>query len=162
MGSHMDQGGAAVPSTKPTNPKDAIGSDKIPMHLFPSTAIAMGSIAFLNGALKYGRANWREGGVRTTIYIDALIRHALAYLEGEETDPDDDVPHLSAMLACVAIIVDARAAGVLNDDRNFNGAGYRKLMGELTGHVARLKELHAGRTPKHWTIADNEEYGHHA
>src|SRR5687768_17394809 len=28
--------------TKPTNPKDAIGSDKLPLHLFPGTAVVAG------------------------------------------------------------------------------------------------------------------------
>ena len=54
-------------STKDTNPKDAIGSGKVPMHLWPSTATAVGSIALLNGALKYGRSNWRVAGVRASI-----------------------------------------------------------------------------------------------
>ena len=47
---------------KPSNPKDMIGSNKLPLHLWPNTATAMGSLGFLNGALKYGRANFREIG----------------------------------------------------------------------------------------------------
>lgn len=144
-------------NTKPTNtenPKDAIGSGKLPLHLWPSTATAMGSIGLLNGMLKYGRANWRHAGIRASIYVDACKRHLDAWFEGEECDPDDGVPHLSAALACLAIIVDARAAGKLNDDRNVAG-GYRELVEELTPHVQRLKDLHAGRDPKHYTIADS-------
>ncbi len=145
--------------TKPTNPKDAIGSDKLPMHLWPATASAMGSIGLLNGALKYGRSNFREVGVRASIYYDACNRHLNAWFEGEEVDPDDGVPHLAAALACLAIIVDAQAAGKLNDDRMVPG-GYRKLERELTGHVKRLKQLHKDRTPKHYTIADSGKASH--
>ena len=139
---------------KESNPKDAIGSDKLPLHLWPATASAMGCIGFLNGMLKYGRANFRVHGIRASIYIDAAKRHLDAWFEGEECDPDDGVPHLAAALACIGIIVDAMAANKLNDDRNVRG-GYRKLVGDLTSHVARLKLLHILKQPKHYTIADN-------
>lgn len=140
---------------KPTNPKDAIGSDKLPLHLWPATATALGCVAMANGMLKYGRSNFRAIGVKTSIYIDAAKRHLDAFFEGEECDPDDGVPHLAAALACIAIIVDARAAGKLNDDRQVAG-GYRALVEELTPHIKRLKELHKDRAPKHYTKADNE------
>jgi hypothetical protein len=145
---------SAPATTKPTNPKDAIGSDKLPLHLWPSTATAAGSIALLNGALKYGRTNWRDAGVRATIYIDAILRHTLAYLEGEDTDPDDGVDHVAAILAGAAILVDAKAAGMLTDDRAYRGAGFRDLVKWLTPEVARLKALHARKNPKHFTIGD--------
>lgn len=142
-------------SVKPSNPKDMVGSDKLPLHLWPATATALGSVAMLNGMLKYGRSNFRAVGIRASIYIDAAKRHLDAFFEGEECDPDDGVPHLAAALACIAIIVDARAAGKLNDDRQISG-GYRKFVEELTPHVKRLKELHKDRSPKHYTKADNE------
>jgi hypothetical protein len=141
---------------KPTNPKDVIGSDKLPLHLWPETATAAGAIALLDGALKYGRNNWRSGGARATIYIDACRRHLTAWAEGEDVDPDSGLPHLSHALACLAILVDVKAAGALVDDRNYPG-GYRGLVDELTPHVARLRALHAGREPpQHFTIAARE------
>lgn len=143
-------------SAKPTNPKDLLGSNKVPMHLWPTTATAMGSIALLNGALKYGRSNWREAGVRASIYYDAAMRHLMAWFEGEECDPDDGVPHLAAALGCLAIIVDAEAAGKLEDDRAHVG-GLRALMERLTPEVARLKAHHAGKDPKHYTIKDRKD-----
>jgi hypothetical protein len=144
-------------SLKDTNPKDAIGSDKLPLHLWPTTATAAGSIALLCGALKYGRANWRHAGVRATIYADAIRRHLDAWLEGEEVDPDDGVPHLWAILAGTAILIDAKAAAKLTDDRHTAG-GYREFVSESTAHVKRLKELHKGRNPKHYTIADLPQF----
>lgn len=130
------------------NPKDVIGSDKLPLHLWPTTATAMGCVALLNGALKYGRSNWRAVGVRASIYVDACQRHLAAWFEGEEAD-EEGVPHLSAALACLAILVDCQAAGKLKDDRQFPG-GHRELIDSLTPHVARLKELHSGRSPQHY------------
>ena len=140
---------------KGTNPKDMIGSDKLPLHLWPTTATAMGCLSMLNGLCKYGRSNFRIAGIRASIYVDAARRHLDAWFEGEEFDPDDGVPHLSAALGCIAIIVDARAAGKLNDDRMVEG-NYREFIDGLTPHVARLKELHKDRTPKHYTIKDNK------
>jgi hypothetical protein len=139
--------------SKATNPKDAIGCGKLPLHLWPSTATMMGCVGLLNGMLKYGRSNWRKAGVRASIYYDALHRHMDAWFEGEDVDPDDNVPHLSAALACLAIIVDAQAAGMLNDDRMVPG-GYRGLRDGLTPAVNELKEHHADKNPKHWTIED--------
>lgn len=147
---------------KSSNPKDIIGSDKLPLHLWPAAATAMGSIALLEGALKYGRANWREAGVRSTIYVDACTRHLAAWLEGEEVSPDSGTPHLANALACLAIIVDAQAAGKLIDDRNYNGKGYRPYIDQLTTHVPRLKQVYADKAPKHWTHEDdavNQQFG---
>jgi hypothetical protein len=143
-----------VAELKPTNPKDAIGSDKLPLHLWPETASALGCLGLLDGALKYGRANFRAIGVRSSIYYDAARRHLNKWFEGEDNDPDSGLPHLAHVLACVAIVVDAQAAGKLNDDRQVAG-GYPELVSQLTPHVKRLKELHASKTPKHYTIADD-------
>lgn len=139
---------------KGTNPKDAIGSDKLPLHLWPELASALGSLALLEGMLKYGRSNFRAIGVRASIYHDALRRHIGAWFEGEDCAPDSGLPHLAHALACIAILVDAEAAGKLNDDRMFAG-GHRAGTDALTPHVARLKALHAGKAPKHYTIADS-------
>lgn len=141
-------------TTKPSNPKDALGSKKLPMHLWPTTATALGSIGMLNGMLKYGRSNFRAIGVRASIYYDAASRHLNAWFEGEDDDPDDGVPHLAAALSCLAIIVDAQAANKLTDDRVVGG-NYRKFIDSISGHVPRLQTLHKARSPKHWTIADN-------
>ena len=141
-------------TSKLSNPKDIIGSDKLPFHLWPETATLMGALGMLDGALKYGRTNWRVAGVRATIYADACRRHCTAWLEGENNDPDSSLSHLSHALACLAILVDADAAGVLMDDRMVKG-GYRALIDKMTPHVKRLKELHKDKHPHHWTIADN-------
>jgi len=150
--------GRPTPELKPTNPKDIIGSNKLPLHLWPETASALGCLGLLDGALKYGRSNFREIGVRASIYYDAARRHLNKWFEGEDCDPDSGLPHLAHALACIAIVVDAQAAGKLNDDRMVTG-GYSELVNELTPHVARLKAMHADKSPKHYTIADNKQKG---
>lgn len=138
---------------KDTNPKDIIGSDKLPLHLWPQTATVYGTLALLDGMLKYGRTNWRKAGVRSSIYYDALIRHLSDWFEGADIDKDSGLPILSHALACLAILVDAEASGTLTDDRFYPG-GYRGLVEELTPHVKRLKAKHQGKSPKHLTIQD--------
>src|SRR5687767_12813836 len=94
--------------SKPTNPKDAVGTTKLPMSLVPESVIAYASLAWLEGKTKYGGVNWREAGVRTSIYIDALKRHCAKYYDGGEwADPKTKVPHLASIIACAGIILDA-------------------------------------------------------
>ncbi|MFL9943705.1 dATP/dGTP diphosphohydrolase domain-containing protein [Paraburkholderia graminis] len=146
---------------KDTNPKDAIGSGKLPLHLWPATASALGSLGLLDGMLKYGRSNWRVAGVRASIYVDAAKRHLDKWFEGQDNDADSGLPHFAHALACMAILVDAQAAGKLNDDRMVAG-GYLEMLDDLTPHVARLKALHAGKDPRHYTIADSNGMTEHA
>lgn len=140
-------------TAKPTNPKDAIGSDKLPLHLWPTTATALGCLGLLDGMLKYGRSNYRAIGVRASIYVDAAKRHVDAWFEGEERDPESGLPHLAHALACLAILVEAEAKGNLTDDRMYP-TNFREWMNQLTPHVKRLKELRGGVSPKHYTISD--------
>jgi len=137
------------------NPKDALGSAKLPMHLWPETATAVGCLAFLDGAGKYGRSNFRATPIRASVYVAAAKRHLNAWFEGEAIADDSGIPHLGHALACLAILVDAEAAGNLHDDRQFHGDGYLKLVAQLTPLVAKLEAKNAGRDPKHYTIADN-------
>jgi hypothetical protein len=140
---------------KQTNPKDLIGSDKFPIHLFPSTAICLGSLAFLEGAVKYGRANWREAGVRASIYYDALNRHMLRWFEGEDIDKDSNLPHLSKALACIAILIDATIKENIVDDRMFP-TNFEEMLKKYEPEIKKLKEKHKDKNPKHWTIKDKK------
>lgn len=147
---------AAAAGTKPTNPKDVIGSDKLPLHLWPETATAMGCLAFMEGVCKYGLGNFRVVGVRASIYLDALMRHLSAYVSGEDIDPDSGIPHLGKMLACIAIIIDAQAVGKLTDDRTVD-SGFTELCKTLTPIVLQIKARHADKSPKHYFHVNETE-----
>jgi Domain of unknown function (DUF5664) len=145
---------AAVDPPKPVNPKDGLGILKLPLHLWPASATAHGSLPLLDGLLKYGRMNWRGTEVRASVYVDALLRHAAEWMEGQDVDAKSGLHPLAHALACIAIILDAKAAGTLVDDRNYPG-GYAALAELLTPHVARLQALYADmKAPHHWTIQD--------
>lgn len=139
--------------TKPTNPKDAIGSGKLPLELVPDTLRAYAALAFFEGASKYGRFNWRVAGVRASIYRAALDRHLAKWWNGEDVDPDTGVPHLASVIACAGIILDADLCGKLTDDRP-PPAPIGGLMDGMAETVAALRAKFAQHHPHQWTIED--------
>lgn len=145
-----NEGGQDPRFDKQTNPKDAIGAGKLPLHLIPGSALGWLSLSFLEGALKYGKYNWRVAGVRASIYADAAERHLRKWLDGEDSDPETGVPHLASIMACCAIIMDAACVGKLVDDRPprmMTGALYN----DLIERVAHLKETFKDYDPIQWT-----------
>lgn len=142
----------------PANPKQAYGDTKVPLHLFPYTAIAGGAMAFVEGKGKYGGDNFRAAKVEAMTYVGALDRHMKAWAEGQDIDEESGLPHLFKAVACVAILIDAHYAGSLIDNRKFPG-GYHKLMAEMEPMVATLRDRHKDKNPKHYTIADAKKEG---
>lgn len=140
--------------TKPSNPKDLIGSDKLPLGLVPTVTLAYGALGHLEGHLKYGLVNWREAGVRTSIYTDAMKRHLQKFSDaGEWADKKTRVPHLGSIIACCGIILDAYHAGKLIDDRPLPNEAVSDLIDSLGETVKHLKALFADSNPIHYTIA---------
>lgn len=133
------------------NPKQAIGLSKLPLHLWSPLASAYGCLGLMNGK-KYGYGNFKATPVIASIYISATKRHLSAWEEGQELD-SDGVPHLSAILANIAILLESRSVGTLIDDRNIQG-GYLKEIDELTKIANRINEIHKD-TYHHYTIKDN-------
>lgn len=151
MGTVAPEPGMNNPAgSKPTNPKDLIGTDKVPLSLVPGTSVAYQALGHLEGHLKYGKTNWRVGKVKFTIYIDAMLRHIEKLLDGEWADQQSKVPHLSSILASAGIIVDAYEKGVLVDDRPIQGTA-SETIDRLSSVVKHLRELHADKNPKHYT-----------
>lgn len=158
--------GDGQPGTKPSNPvnpKDAIGQGKLPMHLVPTAVNRYAALAFAEGALKYGKYNWRVAGVRMSIYLDAIHRHLSKLQDGEWADGDSivdgssqgtQVPHLANLIACCGIILDAWECNKLTDDRPPVNA-VASLNTDLgQAHIAHLKAMFATYTPHQHTIAD--------
>lgn len=102
---------------KPTNPKDALGIKRFAFSVIPMQVIAGIGLAMLEGALKYGRHNYRAIGVRSSVYFDAAMRHLVRFWEGEDIDPDSGLHHLDKALASIVVWRDAIYVGKLNDDR---------------------------------------------
>jgi hypothetical protein len=149
----VDDRPAKVYDQKPTNPKDAMGSAKAPLGLVPDTIVVEVAMAYMEGALKYGRYNWRISGVRASIYNDALDRHRMKWWNGQDADPVTKVKHLANMIACCGILLDAELCGMLKDDRP-PAAPMDVLIDSKQEHIAYLKELFKDHSPRHFTIAD--------
>lgn len=107
----------------PANPKQAFGDKKAPVHLVPPSLVLEASLNMKDGAVKYGAYNYRNSKVEAMTYIGAIQRHTMAYLDGEDVDPESasGATHLGAIAACVAILTDARNKGMLIDNRPTKG-----------------------------------------
>jgi len=106
-----------VSELKDTNPKDAIGVAKVPFSTVSAPVMAEVGLAMMEGALKYGRHNYRVSGVRASVYYDAAIRHLTAFYEGEDIDPDSGLSHLVKVIACMTVLRDSQIQGNWVDDR---------------------------------------------
>lgn len=139
---------------KPSNPKDAIGASKLSMHLCPTSAEVQMSLAFLEGALKYGKYNWRVAGVRVSIYLDAIRRHLGKFEDGEWNDPQTTIMHLGYIMACCAIMIDSKHVGNLVDDRP-PSAPTAELIDATQATIKHLKELFKDHNPHQCVITDS-------
>lgn len=151
--------GADTGPTKPSNPKDVIGSRKIDLGLVPDTAVLCMAAALTEGALKYGRFNWRIAGVRSSIYHAAAKRHLAKYWNGQDLEPATTVHHLDSAMACLAIMRDAMLYGKMIDDRPPcpNENAMAEFIDGQEKTVAWLKDLFKEHTPHQFTIADTQE-----
>lgn len=151
LGNGVDSG-----DTKPSNPKDAIGSRKLDLGLVPDTAVAGMAAALTEGALKYGRYNWRICGVSAAIYHAAARRHLAKWWNGQDRDTKTLVHHIDSSMACLAIIRDALVYGKLTDDRP-PSPGRDKVAAKIDKaekKVAHIREVFKDHSPHQFTISD--------
>ena len=140
-------------SSKATNPKDAIASDKVPLHLVPASFKAYTALALAEGMMKYGAWNWRAAGVRASVYVSALQRHIDKWFNGEEFDPKTGVPHLANAAACLAVLIDSKTQQNMTDDRPPRQHSLPGLLdNELPPRIAKLRGEFGNVNPKHWDI----------
>ena len=105
-------------TTKQTNPKDTVGIRKWRNFCtVPLTVMAEVGVAMLEGAAKYGRHNYRDSGVRASVYVDAAVGHIVQYWEGEDIDADSQLNHITKAIASLVVLRDAAIQGMLTDDR---------------------------------------------
>lgn len=139
--------------TKPSNPKDVAADTRVPLWLLSSVAKIAWAMAQFAGMLKYGAWNWRVAGVRFSVYLSAMERHIEGLKNGEEFDPVDGTRHEGNIMACAAIILDARAAGKLIDDRPPR-VDHRPALADAEALMAKLRVQYKDRDPRHYSIAD--------
>ena len=94
-----------------------IGMRKAPMSGLPAPVLMECGLVKLHGDLKYGAYNWREAGVRASVYYNAFFRHIEAWYEGEDLDPDSGEHHIAHAITGLMVLRDSQMFGNCVDDR---------------------------------------------
>lgn len=135
---------------KLTNPKDIVGTRKAPMSTVSAPVMAEVGVAMLEGACKYGRHNYRAVGVRGSVYFDATLRHLFSWWEGEDTDPDSGMSHITKAITSLVVLRDAMLQGKMTDDRPPASSEFYTRLNQL---AAEIIDKHADKSPVHYTQA---------
>lgn len=89
---------------------------KAPIHLIPPEVIEAHAEHYRKGAEKYKPRNWERGMDWTKCY-DSLMRHALAWMRGEDIDPENGSHHMVAVMWNAAALYWYWLKKVGKDDR---------------------------------------------
>lgn len=109
------------------NPKDIVGAKKAPLGYVPPAAYIGTAEAMAIGAVKYGPFNWREQPIQYMTYLEAMLRHLLALIDGQDLAEDTGVHHLKHVLAGGSILLDAIESGRVVDNRPIKGPAAEML-----------------------------------
>lgn len=78
---------------------------KPPMSLLSRVALEAAARVLAFGAKKYDAWNW-SNGIAYSRVVSALIRHALAYADGEQFDPETGESHMAHVMCCAMFLLD--------------------------------------------------------
>ncbi len=99
------------------NPKFYSGIQKVGQSNVSRVVIAEVAVAMTEGALKYGRHNYRVIPVRASTYFDAANRHLDQWWEGEDIDPESKLSHITKAITSLITLRDAMIHDCYIDDR---------------------------------------------
>lgn len=143
---------------KDTNPKDALGIRKVPISTIPIRVLWRVGLALLEGALKYGRSNYRVAGVRASVYFDACqSRHLSAWWEGQDIDPDSGLHHIDKAIASLVVLRDGILTGNWVDDRPPVTCDMDEEMAALNAHVEMLLAKYPNPEQPYTEIGEQEK-----
>ena len=107
-----------VPETK-TGLRYNYGKPKLSLVLEAPNALIAATRVLESGCVKYSRRNWKKGFLFTEI-IDAMMRHTLAFMNGENTD-EEGLRHIDCMLVNALFLSELSLTKPYFDDRKFIG-----------------------------------------
>lgn len=142
----------AARQSKDTNPKDLIGVRKAPLSVIPAGVLFDIGLAMHEGAVKYGRHNYRVAGVRASVYYDAAMGHLADWWEGDDIDLDSGLSHVTKAMASLVVLRDAMMQGKLTDDRPPRSKVFKR---DFNAQAGEIIDRYADRAPRHYTIADS-------
>lgn len=88
--------------------------------LLPGRALEEVAAILTFGAEKYGDHNWREGMTWSRIY-DAILRHVVAFIRGEDKDPESGRSHIAHAACGTLFLLEYILEGIGKDDRYKRG-----------------------------------------
>lgn len=138
------------------NPKQSIGATKLPLVIVPPELQVYAAIGLAEGEAKYGANNFLVTPVIASIYVEALQRHLLKWLLGEECDPKTGVPHLASVAANIAILIAAKESDTLVDDRP-PSRDLASTVEWAEGIIQAVRKMHKDKKPQHYTINDTRK-----
>lgn len=139
---------------KDTNPKTAAAVSKPSLSVVPASVLMELSVAMTEGALKYGRHNYRHSGASASVYYDSTMRHLMAWFEGENIDPASGLNHVTKAIAGLVVLRDAMIQGKFNDDRPpVSQASQHNLQHTLDN----IHSVYGHLQPKHYTELNKDE-----
>jgi hypothetical protein len=106
----------------PEGPTKGIKFDlgKPDLSLIPLSAMQQEALGYMFGAKRYGRYNYAKG-MEASRLIAAALRHATAWYQGENIDPDSGIHHLGLARCNFGMLLECERLGTLIDDRNLAG-----------------------------------------
>jgi len=101
---HHREGWGAIETTD-TDQSAKADKGKLELSLVNPELVKAVAEVRMYGTEKYGDSeNWRK--VEPKRYVDALYRHLLAYIEGNEVDEESGLSHLSHMACNISFLLD--------------------------------------------------------
>lgn len=92
----------------PRGDRHNTGKPKLSLVFDAPEALKQAAVILEQGIEEYGRRNWKKGLPLTEV-IDSLLRHTLAFQNGEDMDPKSGEPHTGHIM-CNAIFLAQLAA----------------------------------------------------
>ena len=80
-------------------------SEKPRWDLLPFESLTDIVLVLTYGAKKYAPENWRKVNDWRDRYFAALLRHLVAWKQGEKIDPESNLPHLAHAGCCLLFLL---------------------------------------------------------
>lgn len=94
-------------------------SNKSRVDLISPIALEDLGMVLKHGVAKYGEHNWR-GGIAWSRLIGASLRHLLAFMRGEDLDPESGLSHVSHAMCNLMMLGEFIHTRPDLDDRYFS------------------------------------------
>lgn len=95
---------------------DRFNDGKVQLSYLPTKAQESEARVWMKGAKKYTRDNWKKGLPFLSV-IDSMLRHVLAFKEGENNDPETGESHMGHVRCNAAMLIEFLESHPELDDR---------------------------------------------